>query len=1534
MAQDGMAVAKNLFVGGGEMGALMRSYDWSKTPLGSVDQWPQSLRSALSICLNSRFPIAIYWGADCVLLYNDAWRPIVGDKHPWSLGRPAREVWPEIWNDIGPEFERVFATGEGIFHSDELLAMQRFGYTEECFFDYTFNPIQGEGGGIDGVLNIVSETTYRVLNDRRARLLREVASKTGAAKTVEDACTLMEAVFKSAPADMPFWLLYLVNPDGKQARFCAGTEFTLGNPHLDNHVAPAVIDLDAINLEVVNLDAINPEAVKLNAKNSSDAWSIARVVQAARPEELHDVPTRFGTLPGSPWSEPPQEAMVLPIATSGHSKVLGVLVAVANPRRRLDDNYRDFFTQIAGQIATAIANARSYEEERQRAEQLAELDRAKTVFFSNISHEFRTPLTLMLGPIEDALQQTPDAEQRDRLELVHRNALRLQKLVNTLLDFSRIEAGRIEAIYEPTDLALLTRDLAGIFRSAIERAGVRFCVDCPPLPEPIYVDREMWEKIVLNLLSNAFKFTFEGEIRISLRLGERMRGQADETASVHHPIPPSPHHSTTSDLPVPLVILEVQDTGIGIPAEELPHIFERFHRVQGARGRTYEGSGIGLSLVQELVRLHGGSIGVSSMVNQGTRFTISIPTGYAHLPSDRLQQDNAQRMNITRTLTSTATGATPYIEEALRWIPERAEVKDQPDQPLGNTRQGTEAEPDRLPFPSCRLAFGARILLADDNADMRDYLNRLLSQHYEVQVVGDGVAALAAIRQQMPDLLLTDVMMPEMDGFELLRSLRSNSKTQDLPIILLSARAGEEARIEGLEAGADDYLTKPFSARELLARVEASLKLSQLRQESAQKEQALRVEVQTAKNSLEKLLSRIADQFLALDCQWRYTYVNDRVMDVTGMAREDLLGKCIWDLFPDLVNSNFYASVHRAVATQTSVQFEYFYPLWNRWFENHVYPSGDGVSIIVTDITDRKQAEENLRESEERYRAIVNQALTGVAYSSIGGKLTLVNQKYCDITGYSAEELSQLRMHDITHPEDLPRNIELYNRMMVDGTPFEIEKRYIRKDGSIVWVNNSVSAICDRNGNPQSVVAIVLDVTERKQAEAERDDLLARERAAREDAEMANRVKDEFLAVLSHELRSPLNPILGWSTLLLGNKLDAAKTTQALVAIQRNAKLQSELIEDLLDVSRILRGKLSLNVAPVNLVAIIQEAMETVRLAAQTKGIDLRFATNDFATSDFATSDDVDAGKRERGTKPGNQAVSISPSPIQVLGDSTRLQQVVWNLLSNAVKFTPEGGRVDVRLERYECAGMNSPPNEPAQPLDLNPQISTQPLQTYAQITVSDTGQGIAPHFLPYVFDYFRQADAATTRKFGGLGLGLAIARHLVELHGGTIQVESCGEGQGATFTVKLPLMQLDEPVNSDSQLSEETLDLSGIQVLVVDDDDDTREFVSFLINQCGANVISVASAEEALVMLTRFQPNVLLSDIGMPEVDGYTLMQQVRALPAEQGGQIPAIALTAYAGEIDYQRAMAAGFQRHIPKPVEPAKLVEAIASLLEQEE
>ena len=743
--------AYDWIAGGGEMGKLIRGTDWSSTQLGPIESWPQSLRSAVSILLPSKAQIAMFWGPDLITLYNDAYRPVLGKKHPYALGLPGRKVWSELWETgLRDLFEGVLRTGEAFWAGDRPFYMERYGFPEETFFDISYDPIRDETGSVAGLFCIVSETTARVVSERRLSTLRDL-SVFAAAQTwsVEDACRTAAEILSSNQHDVPFALIYLLDESGKRVRLMGASGLEPGTK-----AAPISVEL---------ADSKDPD------------WPFHAVMQSNRAVEVTDVINRYGELSGGVWPEAPHTARVMPIRASGQDRATGFLVAGVSPRRPLDDQYCAFFDLLTTQISTTVANARAYEAERRRAEALAELDRAKTTFFSNVSHEFRTPLTLMLGPVADILAETDSfpASQRERLEIAHRNGLRLQKLVNTLLDFSRIEAGRIQASYEPTDLSSLTAELASNFRSACDRAGIDLIVACPPLSESIYVDADMWEKIVLNLISNAFKFTLSGRIEVHLR-------ESDEQ-----------------------VELAIQDTGVGIPAEELPKLFERFHRVELSRGRTQEGSGIGLALVRELVKLHGGSVRVESVFDEGTVFTVTLPKGKAHLPQDRI--------NTPRTLTSTASGAAAFVSEALRWLP-----------------AGTHSEPTINGDLKSKQPL---IVLADDNADMRDYVSRLLADRYEVLAVADGQAALDAVEKKLPDLVLSDVMMPVLDGFEFLRRIRANEQTRDMPVILLSAKAGEEARIEALEATADDYLVKPFSARELLATVDTHIKTIEIRRQ-------------------------------------------------------------------------------------------------------------------------------------------------------------------------------------------------------------------------------------------------------------------------------------------------------------------------------------------------------------------------------------------------------------------------------------------------------------------------------------------------------------------------------------------------------------------------------------------------------------------------------------------------------------------------------------------------------------------------------
>jgi PAS domain S-box-containing protein len=776
--------AEVTFPGDGEMARRMRAYPWAGSALGDPRGWSASLRTAVRICLTSRFPMIVWWGPDLWFLYNDAYLPLMGTKHP-ALARPGETVWPEIWDIVGPMLVSVMSSGQATWSEDLLLPMDRHGYWEETYWTYSYSPLHDDDGVVRGVFTAVSDTTERVIGGRRLAALQDLGAQAGNARSVAEACQLVVTALERARQDVPFAAIYLRRPGTNDAVLTASSP---------DQAAPAPL------------------------ADGPGGWPVAEVLSSGQPVTVSDVAARFGELPSGGWSTPPGQARVLPLVGETGGQTTGVIVLAASAGHALDEAYESFLGLVAQQTAALVNGAVAYQVQQRRAEELAELDRAKTTFFSNISHEFRTPLTLIMGPVEelrarlaaqdlaaqdlaaqDLAAQDPaagDPRIREELEVIQRNGLRLGKLVNTLLDFSRIEAGRMEARFEPVDLAAFTADLASVFRSAMDRAGLAFGVDCGELPAEVYIDREMWEKVVLNLLSNALKFTFDGTVSLSLR------------AEGSH------------------AVLRVSDTGSGIAAAEMPRLFERFHRIPSARSRSNEGSGIGLALVRELVGLHGGTITAQSTEGAGTTFTVRLPFGHEHLPEENLAAAGPELISAV---------ADPFLAEALRWLP-----ADQPAEPtLAADQMGGPPRWDLAGRDLAGRGARARVLLADDNADMRGYLQRLLQPGYQVTAVADGREALDAVRAQPFDLVISDVMMPGLDGLQLVAELRANSRAPNLPVLLLSARAGQEAAIEGLEAGADDYLVKPFSAAELLARVRATVELARLRSHHARWRAAL-----------------------------------------------------------------------------------------------------------------------------------------------------------------------------------------------------------------------------------------------------------------------------------------------------------------------------------------------------------------------------------------------------------------------------------------------------------------------------------------------------------------------------------------------------------------------------------------------------------------------------------------------------------------------------------------------------------------------
>jgi PAS domain S-box-containing protein len=1075
-----------LFPGDSEMARRMRALDWSATDFGPPETWPENLRVAVSICLPCRFPIVIFWGPKLCLLYNDPYLPwLTAAKHPLVLGRPAIECWPEIWDVIVPMLEGVLATGKATWSENSELYFNRRLPREEVYITWTYAPIlAADGQTVDGIFCPCTETTEQVVGARRLETLRKLGIRSLENRTVQAVCEQAVAVLGESPRDIPFAALYVVNPTGAEATMRA--------------------------MVMPEAEHLLPRSVSVSGDGLLSPWPLASVFGLKSPVEIGNLESLGVRIPGRPWPELVSKAVALPIHAAPET-LAGILIAGVGPRRPWDAAYRTFLDLVAGRVGVAISDALAYEQERQRAEALAEIDRAKTLFFSNVSHEFRTPLTLMLGSIEDLLAKGNGdliPENRAVLNVAHRNALRLLKLVNTLLDFSRIEAGRIQASYQLTDLAGFTAELAGGFRSAMEKAGLRLTVDCPPLPQPVYVDRDMWEQIVLNLISNALKFTFEGEI--SVRLEPSTDGRAAE--------------------------LTVRDTGSGIPPNELPQLFERFHRVQGARSRTHEGTGIGLALVKELAKQHGGQVSVESAPERGSAFTVRIPFGSAHLP--------AGRVKAAATLASTATKAEAFIEEAHRWLPDNLSSTEfvAPDWESSALREPGEKR--------------ARVLLVDDNADMRGYLKRLLIPHYDVMPAANGQEALDRISVAPPDLVLSDIMMPVLDGLGMLDAIRADPATNTLPVILLSARAGEEARVQGLAARADDYLVKPFTARELLARVEVHLSLAHMRKQEAQRvRETIEAELK-GMTRLHEVASRLLaapdlrsalEEMLVATC----TMMNSRMgnvqvhdprdqtltigahlgfsqdfLDRFAIVKRDTPSAC-----GPAINSGSRVIIEdvdqdesfrhlRDIAAAAGFRSLQSTPLLGRtgallgvlstyWSEPH-RPSERDLYMLdlyareAADILERIQTADELQRSLDRLRTLslenarfYSDLQRSEAYLAQGQSISHTGSFGWSLPSgeiYWSEETYNIFEYDPavkptlelalrrTHPDDTDLVQQTLDRAAQAGENFDLEHRLLMPDGAVKHVHSLAHALKTSSGNLEFVGAIT-DVTAAKQAE-------------------------------------------------------------------------------------------------------------------------------------------------------------------------------------------------------------------------------------------------------------------------------------------------------------------------------------------------------------------------------------------------------------------------------------------------------------------
>lgn len=1141
--------AETLFADGGEMGKLMRSLDWSLTPLGAVESWPYSLRTLVSMMLSNDFGMLIFWGPDLVQMYNDAYRPILGSlKHPYAMGQCGRDCWPEIWNIINPKLEQVLSTRIAVSSDDFILYINRYGFMEETHFIYSYSPLRDDASSINGILVTVTETTERILAERRVRVLRNLAAQLHEVILSEQIYQISTEVLTTDREDVLFALIYLVDQNGIQ-----------GNLAGASGLLPAT--------------SFAPEVVILNERTDICPWS--EPMQSLTMQIVPDLTAWDGFAEAGEWlyPEPPHTALSLPLISSSTQKIIGFLIIGISPRLVLNEKYQEFSELASIQIGIALDNANTYKSEQIRAEALQE------------------------------------SEERFR----------------NMADNAPVMVW----VTDPTGYCTFLSQSWFDFTGRNEETGLGFGWLEATHPE----DREYVESVFINSNQNHAEFRVE----YRLRHKDGVYRWAIDAAS--------------------------------------PRITKDGH---------FEGY-------------------IGSVIDITERKEIEIER-------DRSLQ----------------------LEQAAR----------------------AEAEFQRKRLNSILMQAPAFIAIASG----REFIFEFANPFYQ-EMTGNRKLIGLSVREALPEI--------EGQGFiELLEHVFDTGETffgEEMPILLN----------------------------------------------------------QRGNGSLDKIFVNFIYQAL---------YDSNNIIE----------GILVFG----------FEVTNQVVARQRA-------------------------EALTEDLKAQQIA---LKRSEARFSLLVEANLIGVILASADGTIREANDAFLKMVGYSRQDLQNgvMNWHEMTPADYSAQDQKILQELIASGKSAPFEKQYICKDGSYVPVLVGATPIEE---DELAWVCFVLDLSESKKSET-----LLRKQA--EELSRVNQVKDEFLATVSHELRTPLNAILGYATMLRSRKLDPVKTERALETIERSAKAQNQLINDLLDVSRIITGKLRLNVHPMILVSLIESAIDSIRPAAEAKNISIHSIL------------DPDAGL--------------------VSGDSDRLQQVFWNLFTNAIKFTPKGGRVYVQLER---------------------------VNSHVEITVSDTGEGISPEFLPYVFDRLQQADSTTTRVHGGLGLGLAIVRHLIELHGGKVYAHSAGEGLGASFTINLPIMifrtgskpveRLHSTINEATPLMN-AISLESLKILIVDDELDAREMLASVLSINGAQVTMAASATDALNIIAQCNseqlPDLLISDIGMPEGDGYMFIRQVRDLAPEKGGRIPAIALTAYARTEDRIKALAAGFQSHVPKPVEPEEFLAVIASFVKR--
>ncbi|BGP19092.1 hypothetical protein JCM10213v2_007179 [Rhodosporidiobolus nylandii] len=1282
-----------------EMARRIRSHAWEKTALGPISSWPRELKTMVASILASPFRECILYGPSMTIVYNDLYIETAGAKHPDLLGMPAREGWAEIWDGLNAVALRALK-GETCYFRDHYLAMERHGFTEETYHTFCYAPFYNDQGEVLGIRNLSVETTSSVVAARRLSTVRDLVQMTSLARTVEDFAESALKSLSSNPYDCPFAILYTVEevaskPTKKEVRAgfrsnrttiklsCRGS---LGVPQ--DHpflVEEALIDITppmsrqssssastgtgstatAVDLrERLEQGALSPaiaagspapstsssaSTAQLHSKTSEWSWPFEEACLKRDPVLVEDLGAFAETLDRSNgWNTPTRQAVVIPVMVeAGQTVPSAVLVLGVNAMNRYNHLMETFFNLLARHVAIGIFAVLAAEQDRLRADELS------------ISHELRTPLTLILGPLEDMLSGSEGNHlskvQRDKLVLVNRHANRLLTMVNKLLDFSSIEGGRAKYTYRPVSIGSLTRDIAVLFRDAIERTGIQYVIECEEDPSdalPVYVALDVWEKIIYNLCGNAFKYTVSGRISVTLK---STRGEA---------------------------VLAVSDTGIGIPQAELGKIFDRFHRIE-ANSRMATGSGIGLALTLELVKLLGGQLEVESEVGKGSTFTVRLQRGHTHLPMDQVDHTpeevvpfpNYQNRNLAVVDEAASWRYDASLEEAMESTPlssassvtSAAAVSEQ------GTSSGSGSGEDYLGGADVLSLKNRTIVLVDDSRDLRGYMASLLSKQFTVVPFGDPREALQYINEHLPSLVLTDAQMPYITGQELTVAIRRNPHTALIPVVMVSAQSGPEARAEALEGGCDEYICKPFTARELMARVRIHLQLGLMRVE------------------LEK---RVEERTRAL---------------IESEGR------------------------NRALA--------------------------------------------------ERYSMLSTVSPVGVIEINSSGQLTYANPRWFEISG--ASPLRPLEdWKETVVPEDWPKVERLWEMATKGGDKGgEAEERQFRFVNGR-WAQLEIRASIG-GGLPDGYVGALTDITRQREVEL----LHIREveqRAA--DAEQ-NRINTEnFLDMSSHELRNPLSGVWQNAEVVAGSldkyvellddlqeghvppphELEALaeemrENVEAVDSILLCASHQGRIADDILNVSKLNMGLLTIQRTPFKLVPRMNEVLRVFEVECSQKSIALKL----------------------------NADPSIKHLRADwVKADPARLHQILLNFLTNSIKYTSDAPtrRIVVHIQAFE----NQPPLRPhAMRVSQPPPVQLED-SVWINIAVEDSGRGLSDDELHRLFARFSQANPRSD-QYGGSGLGLYISKRLIELHSGFIEVES-RLGTGSIFSFSIPAERASPP--------------------------------------------------------------------------------------------------------------------------------------------